>query len=63
VAQAVRVRVYWSDGRIETVRQPIDSEVTMIVRQDKDGTHRHFEVTDELDAEGYVIALEMDDEP
>jgi hypothetical protein len=31
----------------------------MIIRQAKDGTHRHFEVTDDLDGDGYVIALEL----
>ena len=35
----------------------------MIVRQAKDGTQRHFEVTDDIDADGYVIALELPDEP
>jgi hypothetical protein len=63
MGDGMRVRLYWDDGTVETPRQPIDASVTMIVRQAKDGTHRHFEVTDDLDADGYVIALELPDEP
>lgn len=59
MAEARRVRLYWDDGRVETPHQPIDPAVTMIIRQAKDGTHRHFEVTDDLDGDGYVIALEL----
>ena len=62
MAEALRVRLYWDDGTVETTRVPIDAEVKMIVRQAKDGTHRHFEVTDDLDADGYVIAIELSDE-
>jgi hypothetical protein len=60
--EALRVRLYWEDGTVETARQPIETGVTMIVRQAKDGTHRHFEVTDDRDGDGYVIALELPDE-
>ena len=63
MADAVRVRLYWEDGTVETPRGPIDAEVKTIVRQAKDGTHRHFEVTEDIDADGYVIALELPDEP
>jgi hypothetical protein len=62
VADAVRVRLYWDDGTVETTRMPIEAEVKMIVRQAKDGSHRHFEVTDEIDADGYVIAIELSDD-
>ena len=62
MAEALRVRLYWDDGTVETTRVPIDAEVKMIVRQAKDGTHRHFEVTDDLDADGYVVAIELSDE-
>ena len=62
MAEPLRVRLYWDDGTVETARQPIDAAVTRIVRQAKDGTHRHFEVTDEIDADGYVIAIELSDE-
>ena len=61
MADAVRVRLYWDDGTVETAHEPIDAEVTTIVRLGKDGTHRHFEVTEDLDADGYVIALELPD--
>ena len=63
MAEGRRVRLYWDDGTVETARQPIDGTVKAIVRQAKDGTHRHFEVTDDLDADGYVIARELPDEP
>jgi hypothetical protein len=52
MADPRRVRLYWDDGTVETPRQPIDAAVTTIVRQAKDGTHRHFEVTDDIDADG-----------
>jgi hypothetical protein len=61
MADAVRVRLYWEDGTVETAHEPIDAAVTVIIRQAKDGTHRHFEVTDDIDADGYVIALELPD--
>jgi hypothetical protein len=59
MADAVRVRLYWDDGTIETAQQPINADVRVIIRTAKDGTHRHFEVTEDLDAEGYVIAREL----
>ena len=62
MADTLRVRLYWEDGTVETAHQPIDAEVRVIVRTAKDGTHRHFEVPDDLDGDGYVIALEMPDE-
>ena len=62
MAEASRVRLYWDDGTVETARQPIEAGVTTIVRRAKDGTHRHFEVTEDIDADGYVIALELSDE-
>ena len=58
MAEEVRVRLYWENGTVETPHQPIDEAVRMIVRQAKDGTHRHVAVTDDLDADGYVVALE-----
>ena len=63
MADALRVRLYWDDGTVETTREPIDAGVKVIIRQAKDGTHRHFEVTDDIDADGYVIALELPVEP
>jgi hypothetical protein len=63
MADALRIRLYWEDGTVETPRQPIDPGVAVIVRLAKDGTHRHFEVTDDIDADGYVIALELPVDP
>ena len=62
MAEGRRVRLYWDDGTIETAHGPIDPEVTVIIRTAKDGTHRHFEVTENIDADGYVIALELPDD-
>jgi hypothetical protein len=59
MAETVRVRLYWDDGTVETASHPIETGVTMIIRQAKDGTHRHFEVTEDVDADGYVIAIEL----
>ena len=63
MAEALRVRVYWDDGTVETPHAPIDAAVTVIVRLAKDGTHRRFEVTDDIDADGYVIARELPVDP
>jgi hypothetical protein len=62
MTDAVRVRLYWDDGTVETAHAPIDPGVRVIIRLAKDGTHRHFEVTDDIDADGYVIALELPDD-
>jgi hypothetical protein len=59
MADTLRVRLYWDDGRIEEARQPIDAETTMIIRLAADGTHRHFELTGDVDADGFVIAIEV----
>ena len=63
MTDAVRVRLYWDDGTVETPREPIDAEVKVIIRLAKDGTHRHFELTDDFDADGYIIALELPLDP
>jgi hypothetical protein len=52
----------WDDGTVEAAHEPIGVEVQVIVRLAKDGTHRHFEVTDDVDADGYVIAIELADD-
>ena len=62
MADGVRVRLYWDDGTVETAPEPIGTDVQVIVRLAKDGTHRHFEVTDDVDADGYVIAIELADD-
>jgi hypothetical protein len=59
VAGTVRVRVHWTDGRIEALREPLDAAVTTIVRTGTDGRHHYFEVTDDLDQDGFVIAREV----
>jgi hypothetical protein len=59
MAESVRVRLYWDDGRIEEARHPIDAEATMIIRLGKDGTHHHFELTEDIDADGFVVAIEV----
>ena len=61
MAEGRRVRLYWDDGTVETAQGPIDASVTTIVRLAKDGTHHHFEVPEAIDADGYVIALELPD--
>ena len=62
MAEERRVRLYWDNGTVETAHEPIGADVAVIVRLAKDGTHRHFEVTDDVDADGYFIALEVPDE-
>jgi hypothetical protein len=59
MAEARNVRLYWDDGTVETPHKPIDAGVAMVIRQAKDGTHRHFVVTDDIDADGYIIAREL----
>ena len=62
MSEGRRVRLYWDDGTVEAAHEPIGAEVKVIVRLAKDGTHRHFEVTDDVDADGYVIAIELADD-
>jgi len=31
----------------------------MIIRLGRDGTHHHFEVTEDVDADGFVVAIEV----
>jgi hypothetical protein len=50
--------LYWKDGTVETTQEPIEADGTMFVRA-KDRRQRHFEVTDALDGDGYIIALEV----
>jgi hypothetical protein len=57
--EAKRVRLYWDDGRVEEARAPIAADVTMIIRLAADGTHHHFELTDDIDADGCVVAIEV----
>jgi hypothetical protein len=38
MAEALRVRLYRHDGTVEMAHEPIGAAVTMIVRQEKDGT-------------------------
>lgn len=59
MAGTVRVRLHWSDGRVETVREPIDTQATTLVRTSSDRCSHYFEVTKEIDREGFVIAREV----
>jgi hypothetical protein len=51
----VRVRLRWSDGRIETLPKEIDATATVINRQNARGLWHSFRESDEIDGEGYVI--------
>jgi hypothetical protein len=57
-AGAVRVRLYWHDGRQEDV--DIVDGTTEIIRQTPEG-HRHFAYTDEEDEDGASRFIEEDD--
>jgi len=59
MASTVRVRLYWDNGDVEQARVPIDKDVRMIIRLAADGTRHHFEITDDVDADGFVIAREV----
>ena len=51
-------------GTVETPREPIDARVTVIIRQRKHGTQRHFEMTNDLDPDGWQhVARELLDDP
>ena len=54
----VRVRLRWSDGRIETLPKEIDPTATVINRQDADGLWTSFRDSNEIDGEGYLIFAE-----
>jgi hypothetical protein len=62
MTEARRVRLYCADGQVETAREPIEAGVEVIVRQATEGTRRHFAITADSDADGYVIAIEVTDE-
>jgi hypothetical protein len=58
-AGTVAVRLYWVDGTVDTEREPIETWIGILVRTAEDGSQRHFMVTEDRDADGYIIALEV----
>ena len=57
----MRVRLYWTDGRIEELKGDLDAGTRHIVRPSADG-HRRFSNTEEVDDEGFAIFWEDDEE-
>ena len=61
MAETMRVRLYWQNGRVEELKGEIDVGTTHIVRPSASG-NRHFTTTEETDDEGFAIFWE-DEEP
>ena len=61
MVKTMRVRLYWSDGRVEEPKYEVDAATTIIVRESETG-HRHFTFAEEIDDEGFAIFWEDDDE-
>ena len=58
----MRVRLYWSEGRVEELKGEVDDGTRHIVRPTPAGG-RQFTYTEEIDDEGFAIFWEDDDEP
>jgi hypothetical protein len=56
-AKRIGVRLRWSNGREETLRDGVDAETTVITRPGPDG-FCHFRETDKIDENGYAIYVE-----
>ena len=61
LANTMRVRLYWLDGRVEEPRFEVDADTKTIVRDSATG-HRHFTFAEEIDDEGFAIFWEDEDE-
>ena len=59
MAETMRVRLYWLDGRIEELKGEVDSGTTHVVRQTAQG-QRQFTFAEEIDDEGFAIFWEDD---
>jgi len=62
MADRMRVRLYWLDGRVEQLKGEVDAGTTHIVRQSPDG-HGHFTFAEEIDDEGFAIFWQEEEEP
>ena len=54
-----RIRLYWFDGRIEELKQPLDPAVhPEIIRRSREH-HIHFAFTGHIDADGFAVYEEQ----
>jgi hypothetical protein len=54
-----RVRLYWTDGRVEEPRQILDVLAQPQLVRRTDGRHLHFAFTGVIDADGFAVYEEQ----
>ena len=57
MADTMRLRLYWLDGRVEEFKGEVDASTTHVVRRTENG-ERHFTFAEEIDDEGFAIFWE-----
>ena len=57
MADTMRLRLYWLDGRVEEFKGEVDAKTMHVVRQTDNG-ERHFTFAEEIDDEGFAIFWE-----
>ena len=58
-----RVRLYWTDGRVEEPRQTLDVTAQPQIARRTDGRHLHFSFTGKIDGDGFAVYEEQPDLP
>ena len=51
----LRVRLYWSDGRVEELKQSLDVTEQPRIARNSNGRHLHFAFTGVIDADGFAV--------
>jgi hypothetical protein len=54
-ADEIRIRLYWFDGRIEELKQPLDPAVHPEIIRRSGEHHIHFAFTGHIDADGFAV--------
>lgn len=57
MADTMRVRLYWADGRVEELKGEVAADTMHVVRPTAGG-HRRFTFAEEIDDEGFAIFWE-----
>jgi hypothetical protein len=56
----IRVRLRWTDGHVDTLPEPINSDRFEVQQQDATGGWHSFDDANEVDEEGYLIFVQVD---
>jgi hypothetical protein len=54
-------RLYWNDGRVEDLKQPLDATEQPHITRNTNGRHLHFAFTGVIDADGFAVYEEQPD--